>query len=127
MIKSLTIKQNTLSPTLTRTQHITVREATTRSQTHKVGQIITPSQQITHMYIHCRKARPVKSRRHLRLAIHPLLTQDRHLRTHTGGNKGRGHILIDGKRRTHLQPRIIHIQQSIIGLLRRIGIIAQTL
>ena len=80
LIAQIIMVQNSFRPAFTRAQHVTVGEATARCQPFEVLQMHTTGEQITHVYVHRVKTRRRERRRHLDVAVHALLTQDRNFR-----------------------------------------------
>ena len=59
-----------------------------------IRQILPTGNDIAHVHIDCRKPGAVKGRRHLHLAVDPLLAQDRYAGALPGSNEGRGNISV---------------------------------
>ena len=100
-IQHTAVAKNGFCPTATGTQYVTIRETTASGQPNKVFQIGASGNQIGHMNVIGFKAGTGKGCGHFSLAVDALLTQNRHLGTHTRCNERCCHILFWIKGRTN--------------------------
>ena len=88
------IKQDTLCPALPCSEDVSVRETAARHQTVDILQALPTRHDVAHMHVDRSEARTIKGRRHLHLAVHTLLSQNRDARAYARGNVRRGNILV---------------------------------
>eukprot|EP00906_Rhabdomonas_costata_P025185 RCo036074 len=126
-ITCTTVEQYRLGPAFTRTQHVTVRETATGSQTLEFCQIKTTFQNVTHVHVNRTETSTVKCCRHFALRVHTLLTQNSYFRISTFRNKRCGHILIQIEAQFHVQTRIVNIQFRLMFTVSTGRVITHTL
>jgi hypothetical protein len=128
----LGIEQNGFGPTLPRPKHVTVREASARSQADKLVQLAPPRKQVAHVHVMAAKARLVKGRGHFALTIHALFAQDRDRRPLSLGARGRrggvqrecgAPIRPELRAYFGLHARIIGVSDAFELLARAVGVV----
>jgi len=77
------------------------------------------------VHVHRFEARPVEGRRHLHVAVHPLLAQDGDPRAGAGEVGGRGCGGVEGER--DREPRVVRVEQAVVFLPGAVRVVAQGL
>ena len=127
LIAHALVEQNRLRPAFTRAQHVTIGEAAAGHQGMEIPQTGAARQQVAHMHVDGVKAGAMEGCRHFNVGVHPLLAQDGHFRTRAGGNVRRRNVVINLKRKLHIEARIGVIGFRLVLLIGAGRVVAQTL
>ena len=119
------VEQNRFRPALTRSEHIAIREAAADDEALIVVQARPLSEQVGHVDIEGGKAGAIETSRHLDVAVHTLLAEDRHFGTHAFRDVRRCDVLRGIEAQLRAQARIARIGRRFVLLDRAARIVAQ--